>query len=102
MAGMRIYMMKYFKMEKSRYILYFFAAVVLLPFVGYFLLETLPNNEIDDSISSQSGDIYKAELLDSINVLSIDLGRYEVALENLKQEDSVAAKKFEDILYILE
>jgi hypothetical protein len=46
-----------------------------------------------------SGDIEKAELQDSLFILQSNLGRYEIALELLKEKDSVSAHKFEDILY---
>lgn len=48
------------------------------------------------------GDIQKAELIDSIQQLTIDLKRYDLALEYLKNEDSATANKFETILYTLE
>lgn len=45
------------------------------------------------------GDIQKQELQDSLFILQNNLGRYEMALEILKEEDSLSAQKFEDILY---
>ena len=47
----------------------------------------------------QGGDIAKGELQDSLTAIKIELGRYEMALELLKEKDSTAANKFEDILY---
>lgn len=47
----------------------------------------------------QGGDIAKGELQDSLFNVSTQLGRYEVALELFKERDSIAATKFEDILY---
>jgi hypothetical protein len=49
--------------------------------------------------SLTGGDIQKAELQDSLFILQTNLGRYEIALEMLKEEDSLCAQKFEDILY---
>ena len=40
--------------------------------------------------------------MDSIEQLTIDLKRYDIALEYLKDEDSAMANKFETILYTLE
>ncbi len=45
------------------------------------------------------GDIQKQELQDSLFILQNNLGRYEMTLEILKEEDSLSAQKFEDILY---
>ena len=45
------------------------------------------------------GDIQKQELQDSLFILQNNLGRYEMALEILKEEDSLSAQKFENILY---
>ena len=47
----------------------------------------------------QGGDIAKGELQDSLTQVATELGRYEMALELLKEKDSTAANKFEDILY---
>lgn len=47
----------------------------------------------------QGGDIAKGELQDSLTQVAIELGRYEMTLELLKEKDSIAANKFEDILY---
>lgn len=47
----------------------------------------------------QGGDIVKGELQDSLTQVATELGRYEMALELLKEKDSIAANKFEDILY---
>lgn len=79
----------------------FFAVIILIPLAIYFIIDPMMDRAIQvDPI--ESGDIYKAELLDSISSLRIELGRYQVALDNLKQTDSVAASKFEDILYTIE
>jgi hypothetical protein len=45
------------------------------------------------------GDIQKEELKDSLFILQTNLGRYEMALEILKEEDILAAQKFEQILH---
>lgn len=47
----------------------------------------------------EGGDIAKGELQDSLFVLQTTVGRYEMTLEMLKEEDSTAAAKFEKILY---
>ena len=92
--------MKYFNMKnKLRYLVYFAIVAILVIVVGY--QNMIIKNYSCFEIGLKGGDIYKAELLDSITILRIDLERYEVSLENLKQEDSIAAKKFEDILYML-
>ncbi len=94
-------MMKYFNMKnKLRYLVYFAIVAILVILVGYQNM-IIKNYSCSEIGLEGGGDIYKAELLDSINILRIDLERYEVTLENLKQEDSIAAKKFEDILYML-
>lgn len=93
--------MKYFNMKnKLRYLVYFAIVAILVIVVGYQNM-IIKNYSCFEIGLEGGGDIYKAELLDSINILRIDLERYEVTLENLKQEDSIAAKKFEDILYML-
>lgn len=93
--------MKYFNMKnKLRYLVYFAIVAILVILVGYQNM-IIKNYSCSEIGLEGGGDIYKAELLDSINILRIDLERYEVTLENLKQEDSIAAKKFEDILYAL-
>lgn len=59
-------------------------------------LETKSKNSCDSLslvIDSLSNDL----LIEKINV-----GRYEVTLEELREEDSVSADKFENILYTLE
>jgi hypothetical protein len=86
--------------NKLRYLVYFAIVAILVILVGYQNM-IIKNYSCSEIGLEGGGDIYKAELLDSINILRIDLERYEVTLENLKQEDSIAAKKFEDILYAL-
>jgi hypothetical protein len=86
--------------NKLRYLVYFAIVAILVIVVGY--QNMIIKNYSCSEIGLEGGDLYKAELLDSISILRIDLGRYEVTLENLKQEDSISAKKFEDILYTLE
>jgi hypothetical protein len=86
--------------NKLRYLVYFAIVAILVILVGYQNM-IIKNYSCSEIGLEGGGDIYKAELLDSINILRIDLERYEVTLENLKQEDSIAAKKFEDILYML-
>ena len=49
--------------------------------------------------SLEDGNITKDELQDSLFNVSTQLGRYELTLEMLKEEDSTAASKFENILY---
>jgi hypothetical protein len=44
------------------------------------------------------GDIQKEELRDSLFILQSNLGRYEMALEILREDDSLSAQKFEQIL----
>lgn len=100
MVGMKVYMTKYSSMKRFQYI-YFFAIVILVPLAIYFIVDPALDKVVHIE-SIESGDIYKAELLDSISSLRIELGRYQVALDNLKHEDSVAASKFEDILYTIE
>lgn len=54
----------------------------------------------------QGGDIAKAQYIDSINnelfIQSTNVTRYEIALERLREEDSVAANKFDNILFTIE
>lgn len=44
-------------------------------------------------------DIAKGQLHDSLFNLKTELGRYETTLDILKERDSTAASKFEEILY---
>jgi hypothetical protein len=87
-------------MKKIQDFIYFFIVVILIAIVAY------QGQKIEDYKKSESiiegGDIYKSQLLDSISLLNIDLGRYQVALDNLKDKDSAAAQKFENELYIIE
>lgn len=87
-------------MKKIQDFIYFFIVVILIAIVAY------QGQKIEDYKKAESmiegGDIYKSQLLDSINLLNIDLGRYQVALDNLKDKDSVAAQKFENELYTIE
>jgi len=54
----------------------------------------------------QGGDIAKEQYIDSIKnelfIQTTNVTRYEIALDRLKEEDSLAAVKFEDILHTIE
>ena len=52
-----------------------------------------------NNYSLEGGDIRKSELQDSLFNLQTTVGRYEMALEILKEKDSISAQKFEYILY---
>ena len=51
-----------------------------------------------DNYHVNGGDIKKEELQDSLFILQSELGRYEMTLEILKEDDSLSAQKFEKIL----
>lgn len=75
----------------------------LLPLVivGMAIILVYQNKELKQCRLEglQGGDIVKGELQDSLTQVATELGRYEMALELLKEKDSIAANKFEDILY---
>lgn len=77
-----------------------FTLLTLIILTFYYLKQ---NDELKkcqtDTYSLQGGDISKGELQDSLFTLQTNLGRYEIALEILKERDSAAAQKFEDVLY---
>lgn len=54
----------------------------------------------------EGGDIAKAQYIDSIQnelfIQTTNVTRYEIALDRLKEEDSIAGKKYEDILFTIE
>lgn len=52
-----------------------------------------------DNYHVDGGDIKKEELQDSLFILQSNLGRYEMALEILKEKDSLSAQKFENVLF---
>jgi hypothetical protein len=81
--------------------LVYIAMVIILAIVVIYQDMTLRDYR-SCIIPIEGGDIQKAELMDSIEQLTIDLKRYDVALEYLKDEDSATANKFETILYTLE
>lgn len=74
---------------------------LLLIIISFFYLKQ--SDELKkcqtDTYSLQGGDISKANLQDSLFLLKTSLDRYEIALELLKDRDSMSASKFENILY---
>jgi hypothetical protein len=54
----------------------------------------------------EGGDIQKAQLIDSLQnelfISNTTIDRYDIALEYLREEDSIAAKKYEDKLSNIE
>jgi hypothetical protein len=81
----------------------FYLVVVTLAFLGLLVNYLNVKEELikcqTDKYSLPGGDVSATELNDSLFILSTNLGRYEIALDMLKEEDSVAAQKFENILY---
>ena len=81
----------------------FYVVIVTLAFLGLLVNYLKLQDELvkckTDKYSIQGGDIRLSELHDSLFIMNINLGRYEIALDMLKEEDSVAAQKFENILY---
>ena len=75
----------------------------LLPLViaGMAIIIVYQNKELKQCRLEglQGGEIAKGELQDSLTQVATELGRYEMTLELLKEKDSIAANKFEDILY---
>lgn len=78
-----------------------FALIMLV--INYFQRQELA--ELRSKTKSEvvvGGDIQKAEIIDSLNAEIFSLqtinGRYEMALEILKEDDKKAADKFELIL----
>lgn len=75
----------------------------LLPLVivGMAIIIVYQNKELKQCRLEglQGGEIAKGELQDSLTQVATELGRYEMTLELLKEKDSTAANKFEDILY---
>lgn len=73
----------------------------VLVIVGLAIIVVYQNKEIKQCRLEglEGGDIAKGELQDSLFNVSTQLGRYEMTLEMLKEEDSAAASKFEKILY---
>lgn len=64
-----------------------------MKYILIILLLISCNNEVDNhqvTIDSLHNELF---------IKQTEVGRYEVALEMLKEEDSVAAAKFENILY---
>jgi hypothetical protein len=81
----------------------FYLVIVTLSFLGLLVNYLNLQDELTkcktDKYSIQGGDIRLNDLHDSLFILTTNLGRYEIALDILKEEDSVAAQKFENILY---
>lgn len=78
-------------------------AITLLALITLTFYYLKQNDELKkcqtDNYSLEGGDISKAELQDSLFILQTNLMRYEIAHDLLKERDSLAAQKFEDILY---
>lgn len=72
-----------------------------LVIVGMAIILVYQNKELKQCRLEglQGGDIVKGELQDSLTAVATELGKYEMAFELFKKEDSLAANKFEDILY---
>ena len=87
-------------MKKLQDIVYFLLVVVLIAIIAY-QGQTIQDYKTEASML-QGGDIQKAELQDSVKELSITVKRYELALDFLRDKDSVAADKFENELYTIE
>jgi hypothetical protein len=99
--GMRAYTMKYFNMKnKLQDIAYFLIVLILIGIIAY-QGQTIQDYKNEKSMIP-GGDIYKAELQDSVRELKITVQRYELALDFLRDKDSVAANKFENELYTIE
>jgi len=87
-------------MKKLQDIVYFLLVVVLIAIIAY-QGQTIQDYKNEASML-QGGDIQKAQLQDSVKELSITVKRYELALDFLRDKDSVAAFKFENELYTIE
>lgn len=85
------------------YLILLFGSWVVIIIYLVFFFEEQPTEFI------QGGDIQKAETIEALQrkvdslhdenfPCQIELGRYRIALDILKVEDSVAAAKFEEIL----
>ena len=87
-------------MKKLQDVVYFLIVLILICIIAY------QGQKIEDYKNEasmlQGGDIQKAELQDSVKELSITVKRYELALDFLRDKDSVAAFKFENELYTIE
>lgn len=87
-------------MKKTQDVIYFLIVLILIGIIAY------QGQKIEDYKNEasmlQGGDIQKAELQDSVKELSITVKRYELALDFLRDKDSVAAFKFENELYTIE
>ena len=81
----------------------FYLVVAILAFMSLLVHYLNQQEELKkcqtDKYSLSGGNISTSELRDSLFIMSTNLGRYEIALEMLREEDSVAAQKFENILY---
>ena len=86
-------------MKKTQDIIYFLIVVALICIIAY---QGLIIQDYQEASMLQGGDIQKAELQDSVRELSITVKRYELALDFLRDKDSVAAFKFENELYTIE
>ncbi len=76
------------------------ALLVLIILTFFYLKQSYELKKCQtDKYSLEGGDISKGELQDSLFILQTNLMRYEIAHDLLKERDSVAAQKFEDILY---
>jgi hypothetical protein len=73
-------------------------ALVILTFSYQKQSDELKKYQTDKN-SLERGGMSNSELQDSLFILQTNLGRYEIALEMLKDKDSASAQKFEDILF---
>ena len=81
-------------MKVSNYIL-----VIIIMILSVTLIsQNVVMNDLRKEQWLEGGDIQKEDMRDSLFVISTQLMRYEITLEMLKEEDSVAAQKFEYIL----
>ena len=87
----------------------FYIAVITIILYQLYIVQK-QNMRIESYSVSQNmlegGDIKKGEYIDSINtelfIATTIIDRYEIALENLRIEDSVAAQKFDKELSNIE
>lgn len=73
--------------------------IVIIIYLVYFVEVETPQKEIE---FIQGGDIQKAQMIDSLSseifILNIQINRYELTLEHLKETHPEAAKEFERFL----
>ena len=65
--------------------------------VGFLCLLSMENRRIGETSKSHQNQIDSLET--EIFIQKNMVGRYEITLDMLKEEDSIAAQKFENILY---